>query len=101
MLQLQAMRGIAIAELQKLVLSGDMRAITYVLDRLVAKQRTVELPDTSPATVAEMLASGELSPDEARDIAATIKSLREIEDLEQLRAKLIELEAIGTDGAKR
>lgn len=101
MLQLQQMRGIAVDKLRSLIDAGDIRAITYVLNRVVGKSRAIEMDDTRPATIAEMLASGEIAPDEAASIASAIKSLREIEDIEQLRAKLIELEAIVTDGAQR
>lgn len=100
--KIQEMRGDAIQQLRNLVTAGDIKEITYVLDRIIPKNgRTIELDDTRPSTIAEMLADGSINPEEARDIAATIKSLREIEELEQLRAKLIELEAIVGDGTGR
>ncbi|KQV73025.1 hypothetical protein ASC90_06320 [Rhizobium sp. Root1220] len=101
MKQIQDMRSDAIHQLWQLIMAGDFKAISYCLDRILPKERALELDDMRPATIGRMLEDGEIVPSEAKDLAATIKSLREIEDIEQLRAKLIELEAIVKDGSQR
>jgi len=97
----RSMKDDAIKQLGQLVANGDLKAIVFVLDRILPQGRTVELDDVHPSTVADMLQTGELTPHEVRDIASAVRDLRELEDLEQIRAKLIELEAIVIDGPKR
>lgn len=91
---IQNLRGEALDQLRSLIAQGDFRAITYILDRILPRERTLELDDASPATITEMLASGEIAPDEARNIATTLAKLSEIGDLVELKNRLAELEAV-------
>ncbi len=55
------------------------------------------MDDASPSTVAEMLASGELTPDETRSIATALARLNEISELATIKERLAELETALAD----
>ncbi|WP_353641398.1 hypothetical protein [Mesorhizobium sp. WSM2239] len=95
------MRGDAIQKLWELIMAGDFKAITYVLDKILPRDRTVQMDDASPSTVAEMLISGEASPDEVRSIATALARLNEIGELADIRNKLDQLEKLLSDDVAR
>ncbi|TPM21640.1 hypothetical protein [Mesorhizobium sp. B2-3-5] len=88
------MRADAVQKLRELIMAGDFKAISYVLDKILPRDRSVELDDTSPAAIATALAEGHLTPDEARSVAATLNSLQGMTELADIRAKLDELEKL-------
>lgn len=100
---LQAVKGMkddAIQQLRSKLDKGDWDAIVFVLSRVLPKNRSIELEATDATTIATALANGELTPEEAADIAATIAKLNEIGELEQLRSRIADLEKmVAGDGA--
>lgn len=99
--QIKAMGGDAIAALREALGKGERWAVELVISKIVPASRTIEFEDFTPADLIEALRSGDLDAAEGKDLSAALRNLREIEDLEQIRAKLIELEAIVGDGATR
>ncbi|MER9854537.1 MULTISPECIES: hypothetical protein [unclassified Mesorhizobium] len=94
------MKDEAITQLREKLIAGDWDAVTFVLERILPKGRTVELTDTSPSSIATALANGEIGPDEARSIATALARLNEIGELADIRAKLEQLEKL-LDGVAR
>jgi len=88
------MKDVALEELQNLITQGDMRAIVFVLDRILPSKRTVQLDDTSPANILDLLASGDLAPDEASAIATTIARLVDVGLVADLERRISELETV-------
>ncbi|RUV62628.1 hypothetical protein EOA64_11355, partial [Mesorhizobium sp. M1A.F.Ca.IN.022.02.1.1] len=75
---IKSMKDVAIEQLRSKLERGDWDAITFILERILPKGRSVELDDTSPATIATALAEGHLTPDETRSIAMALKSLQDV-----------------------
>lgn len=98
---IKSMKDVAIEQLRSKLERGDWDAITFILERILPKGRSVELDDTSPATIATALAEGHLTPDETRSIATALKSLQDVTELAEIRAKLDELEKLLSDGVAR
>lgn len=94
------MKDEAIIQLRAKLESGDWDAIIFVLSRILPKDRTVELSDVSPSSIATALADGTLTPDEARNIATAISRLKDIDQLDEMRARLDELENIVANARK-
>jgi hypothetical protein len=99
--QIKAMGGDAIAALREALTKGERWAVELVISKIVPANRTIEFEDFTPADIIEALRNGDLDAAEGKDLSAALRNLREIEDLEQIRAKLIELEAIVGDGVAR
>ncbi|TPK17742.1 hypothetical protein [Mesorhizobium sp. B2-5-7] len=95
------MKDAAIEQLRSKLERGDWDAITFILERILPKGRSVELEDTSPTSIAKALAEGHLTPDETRSIATALKSLQDVTELAEIRAKLDELEKLLSDGVAR
>ena len=90
--RVQEMDADAMSMLHVKVLQGDMQAITYVLDRVIAKSRTISIDGLTANDVVELAREGVLTTAEMKDFASAIEKLRKIDDLDELRAKLAELE---------
>jgi hypothetical protein len=88
----RGMKDAAIEQLRSKLANGDWEAVVFVLNRILPKDRPVELDDMSPTTIATALANGDLTPEEGRAIAATVARLKEIGELEQLRDRIQQLE---------
>ncbi|MGX5828703.1 hypothetical protein [Mesorhizobium sp. 43Arga] len=98
---INSMKDVAIEQLRSKLERGDWDAITFILERILPKGRSVELDDTSPSGIASALAEGHLTPDETRSIATALKSLQDVTELAEIRAKLDELEKLLSDGVAR
>ncbi len=90
--RLKMMEEQALAKLYSCVLNGDMKAISYVLDKILPKDRTIEFHGLSVEDLKEALASGSISPDEAKTLSVTLKNVEELESLSDVRKRLAELE---------
>lgn len=76
------------------IAKGNLSAAIFILERILPRTRSVELAGISPTDVAEAISQGEISPDEGRALAATIETLRRIEDIDALTARLSEIERL-------
>ncbi|MBO7705389.1 MAG: hypothetical protein J6S68_07030 [Acinetobacter sp.] len=72
----------------------DVKAATYVLDRILPNQRTVELENADVVSIINALTNGDVSPDEARLISQSIARLREVEELDRVKDRLAEVERL-------
>ncbi|WP_198354289.1 hypothetical protein [Sphingomonas sp. MA1305] len=88
----QNLAGEAVHALRLRIAAGDMTAIAYALDRILPRGRPVELDSADPLAVADSLASGEITSGEAKDIATALAKLRDVAEIDDLRARLDELE---------
>lgn len=88
----QNLAGEAVLALRLRINAGDMAAIAFALDRVLPKGRMVELDSTDPNAVADGLASGEITTAEAKDIATALAKLRDVAEIDDLKARLDELE---------
>ena len=92
---LQAVKDMSSEAVQGLrirVRAGELAAIVYVLDRVLPKGRTVELLSTDPLAISDAVAAGELTASEAKELAAALASLRDLAEIDDLRARIDELE---------
>ena len=91
--QIKAMDQMAIQKLWQAVCMHEKWAIEFVLNKILPVSRTVELEGLTPDDLRAALSEGDISPDEGKNIAAILKTLREIESLDEIRERLDDLEA--------
>lgn len=91
--RLKMMEEHALAKLYACVLNGDMKAISYVLDRILPKDRTIELHGLEIEDLKEALTSGQLSIAEGKELSVALKNIEELESLNDVRKRLAELES--------
>lgn len=82
----------ALAALHCAVQKGERWAVEFVLEKVLPSQRTIELDDATPAGLTAALADGDISANEAKDVATALHKLAEIGELQELNARLVELE---------
>lgn len=89
----RSLKDEAFLRLQEKLTAGDWNAIVFVMERILPRGRTIELPDASPSEIKAAMIEGQITTAEARDIATALEKLSNVEDLEAIKAKLAELEA--------
>lgn len=87
------MRGEALAVLKQELANGNLRAACYVLDRFLPSERAVPLDSVHPESVVAALAAGDASPVEAARMANAMKTVSDASAVQELAAKVDELEA--------
>lgn len=87
----------AIAALSRQVDAGNMDAVRFVLERVVGRNRMIELEGGSPSNVTEALINGEISTEEAKSIATVVEKLRRVEDMDALAERLAAVEKLLRD----
>lgn len=93
----QSLAPDAIAALRTLVQQHNWAAVRYTLDAtLPALGRTVELDSTTPDTLLQAVANGDISPTEFSKIAVGMKSAMDASELTSLKNQLDELEQLVT-----
>lgn len=88
------MRAGALEKLYEAVASGERWAIEFVLGKVLPATRTIEFEGSSVQDVAVAMQAGDISPDEAYRLSGVLKNLADIEQLENLRSRITELEAV-------
>lgn len=97
----KALSDDAIEVVKARLAAGDLRAAEFVLSHVLPKgARTVELDAPDAGAIAIALAEGEITPDEAAQVAATLARLADIEAVAELAARLDELEQAVAAGRK-
>ncbi|WP_423212327.1 hypothetical protein [Paracoccus yeei] len=99
MQQIKDLTPVAMISLAAQVSAGNMEAVKFVLERVVGRQRTIELEDGTPAAVTEALVGGEINTEEAKAIATVVEKLRRIEDMDALAERLHKLEQLLMQGS--
>lgn len=87
----------AFEKLRENVSNGDQRAIEFVLSRILPSGRVLEI-EATPAGVVAALEDGVLTGDEARHLTTALSKLAELEDLQSVKEKVEELEALLRNG---
>jgi len=78
---------------ERLMVANDWGAARLVIEACLPKGRPVAIgADCSPETVEQAMATGAISPAEASTIAAAMKALREVKDLDVLTIRVQNLE---------
>ena len=72
---------------------GDLKAATFVLARFLPSERVIDVP-AEPNGIADALTQGELTPTESNRLALAVKSLKEAAGIDEMRARLDEIEAL-------
>jgi len=94
--KVKGMSGRAFEKLEDALEKGDMRAIEFVLNRVMPQGRTLEI-DATPEGIRDHLAEGDFSESEARAVATVIERLEKLEKMADLEAKVSELQRLLKD----
>lgn len=86
----------AFEKLQENLGKGDMRAVEYVLDRVLPAGRILEI-DATVGGIRNHLENGDFSESEARAVATVVEKLQKVEKVEELERRLNELTALLKD----
>lgn len=78
----------AVDVVQAAIAKGCVKTATWLLERVLPNQRVVELDGAGVQDVINALVAGDISPTEAKTIAHSIGHLKNISDLEELRAEV-------------
>jgi len=81
-----------VAALLAKAMSGDTDAARILLAQVLPKDPPVELYELSADAVANALMNGEITPNEGKTLSATLEKLRNVQDIDELRVKIDELE---------
>ncbi len=69
-------------------------AIRLVLQYCLPSGRTIEFEGVEPEDIKQAFINGDLSADETKSIATAMEKLKNVQDLDDLRARLSELETL-------
>jgi hypothetical protein len=83
----------AMAVLRQQLAENNWRAAAFVLQRWLPDSRVIALDTMDPDSVTEAATDG-LTPGELSKVVQSLKTLREAEDLADVRAKMDELEEL-------
>lgn len=81
-----------VAALLAKAMSGDTDAARILLAQVLPKDQPIELDELSADAVANALMNGEITPNEGKTLSATLEKLRNVQDIDELRVKIDELE---------
>jgi len=84
----------AVTNLLDALNAKEQWATTLVLRYALPPTRTVELDDAEPETIKQALIDGDISTNEAKEIATVIEKLKSVANIDDLRNRLAELEAM-------
>lgn len=94
-----AMQGIgdlvpsALTVLRDQLAAGNFRAAAFVLQRYLPDSRVIEMGSMNSETMADAAAEG-LTPSEMSKLVASLKALRDTEDLADIRRAMDDLEEL-------
>lgn len=91
--QLGNLTNKALVALERKLEQGDLKAATFVLARFLPSERVIDVP-AEPNGIADALSQGELTPTESNRLALAVKSLKEAAGIDEMRARLDEIEAL-------
>lgn len=95
--QVKALGPQAVDKLKEALAQGERWSVELILQHCLPRERSIELEGMTVDDISAALMTGDVSVAEAKDLMSTAKSMREFEDLDQIRAKLNELEALIAD----
>jgi hypothetical protein len=94
MKQVRAMSGRAIVKLSEALDNGEKYAIEIVLRYSLPPGRVVELHGSEPEDIREAFITGDISPDELRQISGGMEKLASLDSIDDIRARLAQLETM-------
>ena len=83
----------ALTVLRDQLAAGNFRAAAFVLQRYLPDARVIEMGSLDADTLSDACADG-LTPSEMSKLVASLKALRETEDLASIRSAMDDLEAL-------
>ena len=82
----QNLSSLAVMKLRERIEAGDMAAIKLCLDATLPRAgRMITTDTTDPLAIADFLAAGEITPDEANTMASALTKLHGVAEIEELR----------------
>lgn len=96
--KVKQLSGQAFEKLEENLERGDMRAVEYILNRVLPAGRALEI-DASAEGIRDHLEHGDLSESEARAVASVVEKLHRLERLEILEERLNQLQALLEGGS--
>jgi hypothetical protein len=90
----RAMGPRAVEKLAAALDDGQQWSILAVLRYCLPSARTLEMEGAEPEDIKEAFISGDLSADETKSIATAMEKLKNVQDLDDLRTRLTELETL-------
>ena len=91
--QLGGLTAKAMRTLERKIDEGDLKASLFVLARFLPSERVIDVP-AEPNGLADFVAEGGLTPTETNRLAQAIKTLKEASGIDEMRARLDEIEAL-------
>lgn len=83
----------AFATLERKLDEGELKAATFILSRFLPSERVVELGG-DPNEISDAAAEGQLTPTEMNRVAQAAKTIKEASGIDEMRARLDEIEAL-------
>lgn len=94
MQEIKSMSSDALRVLKENLNRNDTKAAIFILEKVLPNQRTVELDGADVGSIVSALVDGTVSPDEARTISLSIARLKEIDEMDALKERLAQIEAL-------
>lgn len=92
MKRIEAMGDAALEQLWAAIHRSESWAIQLVLQKILPADRMVEFENFTPDDLKEALSNGDISGSEAKALCAVLRDLAEVESLDEIKARLAELE---------
>jgi hypothetical protein len=86
------MKDDAIQQLREKLIAGDWQAVLFVLERTLPRGRAIELEAATPQAITDALITGQLTSEEAKNVATVLERLASIEQLTELNDRIAALE---------
>ncbi|WP_146113037.1 hypothetical protein [Paracoccus yeei] len=96
--KVKQLSGQAFEKLEENLQRGDMRAVEYILNRVLPAGRALEI-DATAEGIRDHLEHGDFSESEARAVASVVEKLHRLERLEILEERLNQLQALLEGGS--
>ena len=94
MRNVRSMGDRAVAVLSSALDNSERWACELVLRYVLPAGRVVEMDDLTPTEIRDAFINAELSTDELKAVATAVEKLRSVESIDDLRARLTELETM-------
>jgi hypothetical protein len=94
MKSVRAMGPRAVEKLSAALDNNERFAIELVMKYCLPPSRTIEMEGAEPEDIKQAFVAGDLSADETKSIATAMEKLKNVQDLDDLRERMSELEAL-------
>jgi hypothetical protein len=90
----RAMGERAVDKLSAALDNGEQWSVQLILKYCLPPSRTIEMEGADPEDIKQAFIEGDLSADETKAIATAMEKLKNVQDLDDLRERLSELETL-------